>query len=292
MAYFFQLTMTGLSLGLIYATVALGIMLLFSAAGVMNFAQGSLLALGAYIGWELMYKMSIPGWILKIVVMFLLLVFIGIIFASVCFLPFKKAKWRQAMLICTMGMAIILPEICLILISAEQQRMDPIFPGSLQIGSFTLSYQYLFIFVVMIIVMSGIFILFERTYVGNILTAASQNRFAADLLGIPTDLTTIITFCTVVVLVGFAGWMIAPIFLVRTSLNTFQSKAFASIIIGGYGTLKGAIVGGILVGLVEAYSAYFTTLYQDVVIYGVLLLVLAIMPSGIVRNKQNVKEKA
>ena len=96
----------------------------------------------------------------------------------------------------------------------------------------------------------------------------------------------------VVVLVGFSGWLIAPIFLVRTTLSTFQSKAFASIIIGGYGTLKGAIIGGIIVGLLEAYSSFFTTIYQDIIIYGALLLMLAVRPTGLVRNLTSAKQKA
>ncbi len=292
MAYFFQLTMTGLSMGLIYATVAMGIMLLFSAAGVMNFAQGSLLALGAYIGWALMYRWNLPSWPVRILLMLLILIAVGAIFCSLCFLPFKRAKWRQAMLICTLGMAVILPEVCMLFITSEQQRMDPIVSGSVSIGAFSLSYQYVIIFVVMISVMLGLYILFEKTYCGNILTAASQDKYAADLLGIPTDLTTIITFCMVVVLVGFSGWLIAPIFLVRTTLSTFQSKAFASIIIGGYGTLKGAIIGGIIVGLLEAYSSFFTTIYQDIIIYGALLLMLAVRPTGLVRNLTSAKQKA
>ena len=167
-------------MGLIYATVAMGIMLLFSAAGVMNFAQGSLLALGAYIGWALMYRWNLPSWPVRILLMLLILIAVGAIFCSLCFLPFKRAKWRQAMLICTLGMAVILPEVCMLFITSEQQRMDPIVSGSVSTGAFSLSYQYVIIFVVMISVMLALYILFEKTYCGNILTAASQDKYAAD----------------------------------------------------------------------------------------------------------------
>jgi len=123
------------------------------------------------------------------------------------------------------------------------------------------------------------------------MAAAAQNKYAADLIGIPTNLTTLITFCLVVIMVGFSGWLLAPIYYVSSSLSMFQARAFASVVIGGFGSLNGAIVGGIVVGLIEAYSTYFTSTYKDVFVFGCLLLMLVFRPTGIIRS-QTAREKA
>jgi len=291
MALFFQQTLTGLSVGLVYATVAMGLMLLLRAAGVMNFAQGNLLAMGAYVGYALIEKLNLSSMALAILLSVLLFVFVGCIFCGVCVLPFKRAKWPQAMLICTLGAGTVINELCLLLVTTETKALRPIIPGALTVGGFVIQYQYFFIFGAMILMMGGLYFLFEKTYCGCILSAASQNKYAADLLGIPTNLTIVITFCIVVCMTGVSGWLLAPIYYVSPSLSTFQARAFASIVIGGFGNLQGAVVGGVIVGLVEAYSSYFTTTYKDVVVFGCLLLMLVIRPTGILKSEQR-KEKA
>ena len=117
------------------------------------------------------------------------------------------------------------------------------------------------------------------------MSAAAQNKYAADLLGIPTNLTTMITFCIVVIMVGIAGWLLAPIYRVSSGLAIFQTRAFAAMIIGGFGSLPGAIIGGIIVGLLESYSSYVTSTYKDVIVFGFLLIMLVVRPQGILGSK-------
>ena len=291
MTLFLQLSISGLCVGLVYATVAMGLMLLFRAAGVMNFAQGNILAMGAYFGFALADKVGMTNPVLMILVGIVYFIIFGIILGSVCFLPFKRSKWPQAMLICTLGAGIVINQLCQILVTTMVRPLAPIISGTLLIGSVSIHYQYLFIFAIMILMLVGLYFLFERTYCGRVMTATSMNRYAADLIGIPTDLVTIVTFCLVVMMTGFSGWLLAPIYYVSQNLITFQARAFASLVVGGMGALKGPIVGGIIIGLIEAYSTFFTTTYTDVVVFGCLLLMLAVKPSGIF-SAAVIKEKA
>lgn len=291
MLLFFQQTMTGVSVGLIYATVAMGLMLLVRAAGLMNFAQGSILAMGAYVGFTLMEKLGISSTLAAMPIGIAIFIVVGIVFCCLCFFPFKRAKWTQAMIICTLGAATVIQELCL-MVTKEVKTLKPIIPGSLSINGFVVRYQYFFIMGIMALIMLGLYFLFEKLYCGRIMSAAAQNKYAADLLGIPTNLTTLLTFCLVVCMVGISGWLIAPIYFVNTTLSNFQAKAFASLVIGGFGSLKGAIVGGIIVGLIESYSSYFTMTYKDVVVFGALLLMLAVRPEGLIRNSGAIRDKA
>lgn len=290
MILFLQQTLTGICVGLAYAMVAMGLILLLRAAGVMNFAQGNLMALGAYLAYLFLERLELnPA--LAILLAVITLIAVGILFCCVCFFPFKRAKWPQAMLICTIGAGTVISECCLAFITKETKSVDPIVAGSLKIGSFIIPYQYFFIFGVTALMMVGLWLLFDKAYCGRVMSAAAQNKYAADLLGIPTNLTTLVTFCIVVLMVGIAGWLLAPVYRVSTSLSIFQARAFASLVIGGFGSLPGAIVGGVIVGLIESYSTYFTTTYKDVVVFGALLLVLAFRPQGILGSKTK-KDKA
>lgn len=290
MILFLQQTLTGICVGLAYAMVAMGLILLLRAAGVMNFAQGNLMALGAYLAYLFLERLELnPA--LAILLAVITLIAVGVLFCCVCFFPFKRAKWPQAMLICTIGAGTVISECCLAFITKETKSVDPIVAGSLKIGSFIIPYQYFFIFGVTALMMVGLWLLFDKAYCGRVMSAAAQNKYAADLLGIPTNLTTLVTFCIVVLMVGVAGWLLAPVYRVSTSLSIFQARAFASLVIGGFGSLPGAIVGGVIVGLIESYSTYFTTTYKDVVVFGALLLVLAFRPQGILGSKVK-KDKA
>lgn len=290
MILFLQQTVTGICVGLAYAMIAMGLILLLRAAGVMNFAQGNLMALGAYFAYLFLGKLHLNPAI-AVILAILSLIAVGIVFCCVCFFPFKRTKWPQAMLICTIGAGTVISECCLCFITTETKSVDPIVAGSLHLGSFIIPYQYFFIFGVTALMMVGLWLLFDKAYCGRVMSAAAQNKYAADLLGIPTNLTTMLTFCIVVLMVGTAGWLLAPVYRVSNSLSIFQARAFAALIIGGFGSLPGAIVGGIAVGLIESYSTYFTTTYKDVVVFGALLLVLAVRPQGILGSKIK-KDKA
>lgn len=285
MTQFIQQTIIGISVGLAYAMVAMGLILLLRAAGVMNLAQGNLLAMGAYMAFLFLEKLEASSYILSVLGAIAIFVLVGIIFCSICFFPFKRTKWPQAMMICTVGAGTIISECCLHYVTTEVRAVRAIVDGVLRIGDIIIPYQYLFIFAIMLVMMIGLYMLFDKMYCGRVMSAAAQNKYAADLLGIPTNLTTMITFCIVVIMVGIAGWLLAPIYRVSAQLSIFQTRAFAAMIIGGFGSLPGAVIGGIIVGLLESYSTYFTSTYKDVIVFGFLLIMLVFRPQGILGSK-------
>ena len=285
MTMFIQQTITGVSVGLAYAMVAMGLILLMRAAGVMNLAQGNMLALGAYMAFLFLEKLKISSYMLSVLAAIAIFIVVGVIFCSVCFFPFKRTKWPQAMMICTVGAGTIISECCLHFVTTETRAVPAIIDGVLRMGDIIIPYQYIFIFVIMLIMMIGLYMLFDKMYCGRVMSAAAQNKYAADLLGIPTSLTTMLTFCIVVIMVGIAGWLLAPIYRVSANLTIFQTRAFAALIIGGFGSLPGAVLGGVIVGLLESYSTYVTTTYKDVIVFGFLLIMLAFRPQGILGSK-------
>lgn len=246
----------------------------------MNFAQGSFLVLGAYTFFYVYSKLEITG-IMGLLIMAIFFALFGVLFMFTCYWPVRNSKWAQATMITTMGASTVITEICLLVCGSRRQTIAPIVSGAVKIGSFILQYQYIFIFAVSILIMLVVWVLFEKLYAGRAMAAASQNKYAAELIGIPTMLTTMATYMIVMLCAGFAGYLVAPVFFVRTTLTTFQSKAFAGIVLGGFGNLTGAIIGSVIIGLVESYSSYITTTYKDLVVYGLLLLVLIFRPQGL-----------
>jgi len=282
---FIQQTITGVCVGLAYAMVAMGLILLLRASGVMNLAQGNMLAMGAYMAFLFLEKLEVSSYILSVLGAIAIFILVGVVFCSVCFFPFKRTKWPQAMMICTVGAGTIISECCLHYVTTEVRAVPAIVNGVLRIGEVIIPYQYVFIFAIMVVMMIGLYMLFDKMYCGRVMSAAAQNKYAADLLGIPTNLTTMITFCIVVIMVGIAGWLLAPIYRVSSGLSIFQTRAFSALIIGGFGSLPGAVLGGVIVGLLESYSSYVTTTYKGVIVFGFLLIMLTFRPQGILGSK-------
>lgn len=280
MVLFFNLTMNGITIGMVYALLGLGLVLLLRAVGVMNFAQGQLMVIGAYITWYFIVRLALPP-LIGLLISFIFFIIVGAVFMYTCYWPVRKNKWTQAMLVCTLGAAMLIPDLCMVIFSPEIKTMAPIIPGSLILGNFRIQYQYLFIIGLCILIIVGIFLLFSKLYVGRVMAAASMNAYAAQLIGIPATLTTLATYIIVMIIAGIAGYLVAPIFLVRGDLGNLQLKAFAGVVLGGLGNLQGAIIGSFIIGLIEAYSSYFTVHYMDAFVFAVLMLVLLIRPQGI-----------
>lgn len=280
MGMFVSLTVNGLAIGMVYALMAMGLILLIRAVGMMNFAQGDLLMIGAYITWALAFQLNLPA-PLMLLCAFVIFALFGLLFMFAVYWPVRNSKWPAALMICTLGASIVIKEGVRLIWGSSPRSLPPIIPGVLRIGSVVVEYQYLVTILVGAVVMTGVFFLFEKLYAGRMMQAASQDKYAAELLGIPTIITTAATFVIVMLIAGTGGYLVAPIFLVTTSLGLLQLRAFAGVVIGGFGSLKGAIIGSILIGLIESYSTYITTTYKDVIVFAVLILVLVVRPQGL-----------
>ena len=284
-----QLLLIGISMGMIYALMAMGLILIVKAVGVLNFAHGELFMFGAYVTYMLTVQLGLPLVALVFAAVVIFLIF-GALFMASVYWPLRNAEWSVCVTISTLGASMALKEMVRLIWSPFPMKMPALLPGALQIGNANLDYQYLIIIAVSAVLITFVFILFEKMRIGRVMQAAAQNRYAAELMGIPTVVTIVATYMISTLLSGIGGWLAAPLFLVSQGLGSFALKAFAGIVVGGFGSIKGAVVGSVLIGIVEAYSILVTSTYKDAVVFLVLIAVLLVRPQGIFGEK--IAEKA
>lgn len=288
--------LNGLAMGMVYALVAMGIILLVRAIGVLNFAQGELLMLGAYITFALQVQMELPL-LLMLPIALLSFGLIAIIFMFAIYWPLRNASYPTAIVIATMGASIVIKEVVMLIWGGLPLRMPPLLENPetggaklLNIAGVNVSWQLILTALVGALAIGIVFFIFEKLYAGKMIEAASQDKFAAELLGIPTIITTAATYVISISLACIGGFMVGPIFTVNVTLGTLLLRAFAGVIIGGLGNIKGAIIGSIMVGMIEAVAAVRLSTYKDAVIFIVLLIFLVVRPQGLFGLK--IKDKA
>ncbi|MGI6162108.1 MAG: branched-chain amino acid ABC transporter permease [Christensenellales bacterium] len=284
-----QLLLVGISMGMIYSLMAMGLILIVKAVGVLNFAHGELFMAGAYITFMLTVQAGMPLLAVLVCAVAIFAIF-GALFMFSVYWPLRNAEWPVCVTISTLGASMALKELVRIIWGPIPLKMPMFAEGTISIGGATLGYQYLIIIAVSSVLIALVFTLFEKMRLGRVMQAAAQNRYAAELMGIPTIVTIVATYMISMTLSGIAGWMSGPIFFVSQTLGVFALKAFAGIVVGGFGSIKGAVIGSILIGIIESYSIILTSTYKDAVVFLVLIAVLLIRPSGLFGEK--IAEKA
>ena len=291
MGVLLQLIFTGLGIGAIYALVALGFVLLIRAAGVVNFGQGEFAMLGAYLLVIFFNLLALPYW-LSIVLAVALMAGFGVVFAGATYWPLRN-RGGLPVIISTIGASIFLENIVLVTYGPASEQVDGLFdnPG-FQVGPVFMDSQYISIIVITTLLVLLQYLIFEKTLLGKKLQATSQDKEMAALLGIPVALMIMITFAYSSAIGGIAGILIAPILFVSTGLAGLVAlKAFAANIIGGYGSIPGAILGGLALGVAETLgAAYISVPYKDAFAFLMLLAFLLIRPQGLFGEK--IAEKA
>jgi branched-chain amino acid transport system permease protein len=281
MAILLQLLFTGLGIGCIYALVALGFVLLIRAAGVVNFGQGEFAMVGAYIMAVLFSLLGIP-YFLALPVAVVLMACFGVLFAGAVYWPLRF-RGGLPVIISTIGASILLENLVLVLYGPTPTTLvGPVFMDS----------QYLSIIVITLALVGLQYVVFEKTLLGKKLQATSQDKEMASLLGIPVALMILFTFAYSAVLGGLAGILVAPLLFVSIGIGPLVAlKAFAANIIGGYGSIPGAILGGISLGIIETLgAAYISVPYKDAFAFLALLAFLMLRPQGLFRER--IAEKA
>jgi branched-chain amino acid transport system permease protein len=285
-----QVLFQGLALGSIYALVALGFVLIVRAANVVNFAQGDFAMVGAYLMVASLGALM-PYWLAFIIAILAMGLF-GWIFNIAVFYPLRHRSFLPV-LISTLGASIFLQNLVLALVGAQPRPMPKLlnFDGISVAGIF-LDSQYLAILVVTMVCVIFQYVLFEHTLLGKKLQATSQDKDMARLLGIPVALMITLTFIYSAALGGLAGILVAPILFVSIGMGSIIAlKAFAATIVGGFGDIKGAIVGGLLIGIVESFAAFHISVpYKDAYAFLMLFIILIVRPQGLFGEK--ISEKA
>jgi branched-chain amino acid transport system permease protein len=286
----FQILFAGLALGAIYALVALGFVLIIRATNVVNFAQGDFAMLGgfamvAFIGSGLPYWLSI---LLALVVMGIF----GMIFNLGVYYPLRHRSFLPV-IISTLGASIFLQNIVLYFFGPQPKPMARVFETQgIEVGGVFMDTQYLMILAVTAVAVAFQYFLFERTLLGKKLQATSQDKDMARLVGIPVASMIAFTFIYSATLGGIAGILVSPVLFVSIGMGSIIAlKAFSATIIGGFGDVTGAIVGGLLLGVVESFGAnYISVPYKDAFAFLLLFIFLLLRPQGIFGEK--ISEKA
>ncbi len=286
-----QLLFTGIGIGAVYALVALGFVLIFRATNVVNFAQGEFSMVAAFVMVVLAVDLGWPYWLSFLLSLGAMSV-VGALFNLGVYYPLRHRSFLPV-IIATIGASIFLANSVLALYGPQPQVLQGWFdtPG-IQLGPVYLDSQYLLIIVVTIVLVAFQYWFFEHTLLGKKLQATSQDKEMASLLGIPVSAMIMLTFVYSALLGGIAGILVAPILFVSIQMGaTIALKAFAATIIGGFGDVAGAIIGGLALGVIETFgAAYVSVPYKDGFAFLVLVLFLIFRPQGLFGER--VAEKA
>ncbi|QBP41131.1 MULTISPECIES: branched-chain amino acid ABC transporter permease [Paenisporosarcina] len=285
MGDFFQFTLTGLTIGSIYAIVALGFVTIYSVTKVINLAQGEFVMLGGLTMYSLS-SFGMPYWLGFIVT----IVFVSIIGWLMEFVLIRRAKGANpiSLIILTIGTAIFIRGIASMVWGKDQLRVDPFTENKpVNIVGATITPQAIWVILIMLVVVSLLYILINKTMVGKAFQASSINPLAARLMGISPKKMASLSFTLSAALGALAGLAIAPIMFPSYDMGTMLGiKGFSAAILGGLGSAPGAVIGGLLIGLLESLGAgYISSGMKDVITFSVILLILLIRPSGILGEK-------
>jgi branched-chain amino acid transport system permease protein len=290
-----QLVFAGLAIGSVYALVALGFVMIFRATNVVNFAQGEFSMLGAYFLVALWQGLKLD-YFAAIALALLLMVGIGLLFEITVYYPLRNRTFLPV-IIATIGASIMFQNGALAIFGSSPEKVRPVIEtvggtGGVTVAGVFFDYQYLIILTVAVLLVSLQYLFFEYTLLGKKMQATSQDKDMARLLGIPVVFMIALTFIYSSLLGGLSGMLVAPIFFVTHKMGaTLGLKAFAATICGGFGDVRGAIVGGLALGVIESFgSAYISAVYKDAFSFLVLIVILLVRPQGIFGEK--VSEKA
>lgn len=280
-----QYTVTGLTLGSIYAIVALGFVTIYSVSKVINLAQGEFVMLGGMTMYTLIVA-GIPYWI-SFLLTVPLVTLIGIVLERFVIRPAKGAD-ALSLIILTIGASIFIRGLASIAWGKSPKRVEPFTSNdSISLAGAAITPQSIWIMVITLLIVTGLYFLMEKTLVGKGLRACSSNKLAARLLGISPGKMSMISFGMSAAIGAVAGMAIAPILYPSYDVGLMLGiKGFSAVIFGGLGSSPGAVVGGMVLGLVEAYGAgYISSGLKDAIAFTIVLVVLIVRPSGIMGEK-------
>ncbi len=295
MENFLQQVINGVSLGSIYALVALGYTMVYGVLRLINFAHGDVYMLGAFIGYYVsrLVKGSMPGWFLETTVVLLLSMAacaaVGMLMERFAYRPVRRAP-RLTMLIIAIGLSLLLENGSQLVFGAEPKFFPQLIPEKMfDLGGLSLSNQQVIVLITALLLMVLLNLFIYRTRTGKAMRAVSFNLDAAKLMGIDTDRIIALTFALGSALAAAGGILVSinipgidPLMGVMTGL-----KAFVAAVLGGIGNIFGAVLGGLILGLAEVMvSGYGSSTYRDAIAFVILIAILLFKPGGILGKGQ------
>ena len=281
LAQVFQLALNGIAIGAIYALVALGLVLTYKATEVLNFAHGDVLMASSFVGWGLIVGLGWPFWLAAPCTVLLAAVLSWVIDARVMRLIVGQPQFAGVML--TIAIAFMLRGLVSMAFGPESRTYPTPWTGQkTRLGAIVVSDLNLVIVAAALLITLGLFWFLKKTALGVAIQAASQNQLAAYLSGIRVKRLTSLVWAISGAIAAVCGLLLAPIALVDIGLWIVVLKALAAVVLGGFGSVPGAIVGGLLLGLIEQFAGvYLPDGFKDAMAYVVLIGVLILWPRGL-----------
>jgi branched-chain amino acid transport system permease protein len=272
--------LNGLAVGCIYGLVALGFVLIYKATELVNFAQGDLLMLGAFTCYMFVVWYGVGYWPGLGLAVLTVAVFGAVLDAVVLRRVLGQPQFAVVML--TIGLGAMFRSFASITWGSEIYTLPtPFSAQATRVGGVTISHEYLSIILGTLVLCAVLYAFFTYSTVGVAMQAASQNQLAAYYMGIPVKRMFSLIWAISAGVAAIAGVLLAPVSLIDINLGFIGLKAFAAAVLGGFGSIPGAVVGGLTIGLIELLSgAYLPQGVKDVAAYVVLLVVLAVRPQG------------
>jgi branched-chain amino acid transport system permease protein len=285
-SYFIDLVIVGVSLGMVYGLVAIGISLIYSGLDVVHFAHGEIYMLGAFLGLFVYEKLKLPLPFVLVGSM-ILTGLVGVVIERVFYRRILRGGGGytvagMAMVICGFGMSIVLQNVAFLIWGARALPFPVSYGMPIEIGNLTLPAAYVWIVLGALTLMTALHLFLKKTRLGLAVRAVAGNKEIAALMGIDVGLTISVIFGVACALGAAAGVLVGPINYVQVLMGIgILIKAFAAAVIGGFGSLPGAVLGGLLVGVVESLGAgYLSGSYKDIYAFILLIFVLMVRPAG------------
>lgn len=287
---FIQQFINGLNLGSIYALMALGYTMVYGIAKMLNFAHGDVIMIGAYISLLSMTNAGIPAFP-ALIISIVACTVLGIVIERIAYKPLRNASSSLAVLITAIGVSYLLQNIALLLFGANAQTFPSVIKWeglSLAGGKLNLSGETIITILVCIVIMVLLMLFVQKTKPGQAMRAVSEDRGAALLMGINVNGTIALTFAIGSGLAAIAGVLLCSAYPSLTPYTGAMPgiKAFVAAVFGGIGSIPGAFIGGILLGIIEIFGkAYISSQMADAIVFAVLIIVLLVKPTGLLGKK-------
>ena len=291
MTHFIQTLISGLSLGSIYALIALGYTMVYGIAKMLNFAHGDIIMIGAYAGIVTVNQLGLPP-IVAVIVSVVICAGLGMLIEFLAYKPLRQAP-PLSVLITAIGVSYLLQNLALIIFGSQQKAYPSLIELSrVTIGGVTVDGISVLTLLMTALIMVVLSFFINKTKLGKAMRAVSEDKNAASLMGISVNRTITLTFAIGSALAAFASifYGMSYVYIKPTTGAMPGIKAFTAAVFGGIGSIPGAMLGGILLGMIEQFSkTYISTLWADAIVFGVLVLVLVVKPTGLLGK--NINEK-
>ncbi len=291
---FLTYLINGISLGSVYAIIALGYTMVYGIAKMLNFAHGDVIMIGCYVVFTVVSTLSLPTW-LGMILAIVLCTALGITIEAIAYRPLRQAKSSLAVLITAIGVSYLLQNVALLIFGANTKsfssvvNIEPIklFASTGNAG-LTVTGETVVTISACIVIMILLTLFVNKTRAGQAMLAVSEDNGAAQLMGINVNATISLTFAIGSALAAVAGMLLCSSYPALTPYTGSMPgiKAFVAAVFGGIGSIPGAFIGGILLGIIEILSkAYISSQLSDAIVFLVLIIVLLLKPTGILGRK-------